>query len=197
VIGSALVTFEVNSFDRREIIPAALSVPPFAAKMALSVHVNTQAHEYSLYSEPDGSTERSEGSFFDHSAQQFMLEVADVNHLLAAARHRWLTNQEIFGLLHTHHTCDYLRESRVIPDKPRSGTLLLYNRKHVNRFRQDGHNWLKKPDGKTLRESHEKLRISGKCVLNCCYSRSQTMPEFQRRLCSATWQQGNVLSSKF
>ena len=110
-----------------------------------------------------------------------------------------LTNQEIYGLLQTHHRIAYLRESRVVPRRPPStwpwrlsiqsrvrprdffwptnlaagGTLIIYSRRYVNRFRQDGHLWQKKADGKTLRESHEKLRINGQAVINCCYSRSE------------------------
>ena len=53
--------------------------------------------------------------------------------------------------------------------------MIIYSRRYVNRFRQDGHLWQKKADGKTLRESHEKLRINGQAVINCCYSRSEVL----------------------
>ena len=39
------------------------------------------------------------------------------------------------------------------------GTLLLFNRKAVRFFRKDGHEWRKKADGKTVRETHEKLKV--------------------------------------
>lgn len=39
------------------------------------------------------------------------------------------------------------------------GSLFLYNRKVVKHFRNDGHNWRKNKDGKTLQESHGKLMV--------------------------------------
>ena len=40
------------------------------------------------------------------------------------------------------------------------GSLFLFNRKLVRFFRKDGHEWRKKTDGKTIRETHEKLKVS-------------------------------------
>lgn len=39
-----------------------------------------------------------------------------------------------------------------------AGTLWLFDRKAVRFFRRDGHNWQRKRDGKTIRETHEKLK---------------------------------------
>ncbi len=39
------------------------------------------------------------------------------------------------------------------------GSLFLFNRKTVRFFRKDGHDWRKKSDGKTVRETHEKLKV--------------------------------------
>lgn len=39
------------------------------------------------------------------------------------------------------------------------GSLFLFDRKTVRYFRKDGHNWRKKADGKTVRETHEKLKV--------------------------------------
>jgi len=50
------------------------------------------------------------------------------------------------------------------------------------KFRKDGINWRKQKDGKTVRESHEKLKVGGVKVLSCCYTRSAEMPSFQRRI---------------
>ncbi len=49
------------------------------------------------------------------------------------------------------------------------GSLFLFNRKAVRFFRKDGHNWRKKADGKTVRETHEKLKakILGLSMLAC------------------------------
>ena len=47
------------------------------------------------------------------------------------------------------------------PCMPRlaGGSLFLFNRKSVRFFRKDGHDWRKKADGKTVRETHEKLKV--------------------------------------
>ena len=37
--------------------------------------------------------------------------------------------------------------------------MFLFNRKAVRFFRKDGHEWRKKADGKTVRETHEKLKV--------------------------------------
>ena len=40
-----------------------------------------------------------------------------------------------------------------------AGTLWMFDRKAVRFFRKDGHNWARKKDGKTVRETHEKLKV--------------------------------------
>lgn len=37
--------------------------------------------------------------------------------------------------------------------------MFLFDRKAVRFFRKDSHNWRKKADGKTVRETHEKLKV--------------------------------------
>ena len=37
--------------------------------------------------------------------------------------------------------------------------MFLFDRRAVRFFRKDGHNWRKKADGKTVRETHEKLKV--------------------------------------
>jgi hypothetical protein len=44
------------------------------------------------------------------------------------------------------------------------GSVYLFDRKILRYFRKDGHNWRKKKDGKTIKEAHEKLKVS-KCLL--------------------------------
>lgn len=44
------------------------------------------------------------------------------------------------------------------------GSLFLFDRKTVRYFRKDGHNWRKKADGKTVRETHEKLKVCHVCL---------------------------------
>jgi CG-1 domain len=45
------------------------------------------------------------------------------------------------------------------------GSIFLFDRKAVRFFRKDGHNWRKKADGKTVRETHEKLKVRLTSVL--------------------------------
>ena len=37
--------------------------------------------------------------------------------------------------------------------------MFLYDRSKVRYFRRDGHNWKKKADGRSIRETHEKLKV--------------------------------------
>lgn len=47
---------------------------------------------------------------------------------------------------------------RLTSDARTGGAIFLFNRKTVRFFRKDGHSWRKKSDGKTVRETHEKLK---------------------------------------
>lgn len=40
------------------------------------------------------------------------------------------------------------------------GSLFLFDRKVLRYFRKDGHKWRKKKDGKTVKEAHERLKVS-------------------------------------
>lgn len=40
------------------------------------------------------------------------------------------------------------------------GSLFLFDRKVLRYFRKDGHMWRKKKDGKTVKEAHERLKVS-------------------------------------
>ena len=48
-------------------------------------------------------------------------------------------------------------------------------------FRKDGHEWQKKKDGKTVRETHEKLKVGNVELLNCYYAHHASDGTFQRR----------------
>ena len=39
------------------------------------------------------------------------------------------------------------------------GSLFLFNKKKLRFYRKDGHSWRKKADNKTVRETHEKLKV--------------------------------------
>lgn len=45
-----------------------------------------------------------------------------------------------------------------------AGSLCLYDRKLVRYFRNDGYNWRKKKDAKTVKEAHEKLKVQMKLI---------------------------------
>lgn len=46
----------------------------------------------------------------------------------------------------------------------------MFDRKTVRYFRKDGHNWRKKADGKTVRETHEKLKVWARFEVCCVLS---------------------------
>ena len=106
---------------------------------------------------------------------------------LAKARVSWLKNTEVAQLLSCHRALGF-EVSQEAPDRPPSetrllqhlisadlhnchnaasccnvagGSLFLFNRKTLRFFRKDGHSWRKKGDGKTVRETHEKLKVGG------------------------------------
>ena len=62
-----------------------------------------------------------------------------------------------------------------------AGTIFLFDRKAVRFFRKDGHDWQKKKDGKTVRETHEKLKVGNVELLNCYYAHAAENDRFQRR----------------
>lgn len=82
----------------------------------------------------------------------------DVTELLVKARSSWLKGNELVQLLE-YGIAGKFPLSAAAADMPPSGTLFLYDRKKVRFFRLDGHNWRKKHDGKTVRETHEKLKV--------------------------------------
>lgn len=110
----------------------------------------------------------------DASARQ---RAADV---IKQGRSRWLKNTEVCDILLNYSVYDFAL-SLEAPSKPGPGTLFLIDRRAVRFFRKDGHNWQKKKDGKTVRETHEKLKVGMTELLNCYYTHSEEDPRFQRR----------------
>ena len=96
------------------------------------------------------------------------------------AKTRWLRNTEVCDAL-LNYVAYGFEASAEAPMKPRAGTLYLINRRVVRFFRKDGHNWQKKKDGKTVRETHEKLKVGTVELLNCYYTHCEDDPRFQRR----------------
>ncbi len=60
--------------------------------------------------------------------------------------------------------------------------MFLFDRRAVRFFRKDGHSWRKKADGKTVRETHEKLKVPAFHLMcwpgawhSCCRSSNSDM----------------------
>lgn len=62
------------------------------------------------------------------------------------------------------------------------GSLFLFDRKVLRYFRKDGHKWRKKKDGKTVKEAHEKLKVTYRrhhflyLDFGCLYNRHDLRP---------------------
>lgn len=102
----------------------------------------------------------------------------DIEQILVEAQHRWLRPAEICEILRNYQK---FRIAPEPPNKPRSGSLFLFDRKVLRYFRKDGHNWRKKKDGKTVKEAHERLKAESVDVLHCYYAHGEENENFQRR----------------
>ncbi|XP_038720181.1 calmodulin-binding transcription activator 5-like isoform X2 [Tripterygium wilfordii] len=91
---------------------------------------------------------------------------------------RWLRPNEIHAIL-----CNYKYFSvNVKPvHLPKSGTIVLFDRRMLRNFRKDGHNWKKKTDGKTVKEAHEHLKVGNEERIHVYYARGEDNPNFARR----------------
>lgn len=98
--------------------------------------------------------------------------------VVARARSTWLQNVEVVDLLRHHKEYNFHVNTEP-PTRPPGGSLFLFDRKTVRYFRKDGHNWRKKADGKTVRETHEKLKVGKKEMLNCYYSHAEHTDSLQ------------------
>ncbi|KAK7363506.1 hypothetical protein VNO77_05650 [Canavalia gladiata] len=102
----------------------------------------------------------------------------DVRSIMEEARTRWLRPNEIHAML-----CNYKYFTiNVKPvNLPKSGTILLFDRKMLRNFRKDGHNWKKKKDGKTVKEAHEHLKVGNEERIHVYYAHGQDKSNFVRR----------------
>ncbi|XP_011657270.2 calmodulin-binding transcription activator 5 isoform X1 [Cucumis sativus] len=106
------------------------------------------------------------------------LQDLDVENIREEASARWLRPNEIHAIL-----CNYKYFTiHVKPvNLPKSGTIVLFDRKMLRNFRKDGHNWKKKKDGKTVKEAHEHLKVGNVERIHVYYAHGLDSPTFVRR----------------
>ncbi|CAJ2662426.1 unnamed protein product [Trifolium pratense] len=102
----------------------------------------------------------------------------DVGETLEEAKSRWLRPNEIQAILSNHK---YFTIHVKPLHLPKSGTVVLFDRKMLRNFRKDGHNWKKKNDGKTVKEAHEHLKVGNEERIHVYYAHGQDNPSFVRR----------------
>ncbi|XP_059429875.1 uncharacterized protein LOC132163559 isoform X2 [Corylus avellana] len=106
------------------------------------------------------------------------LQDLDIGNIVKDAGRRWLCGDEIYAIICNHkHFCVYSCPVNL----PKSGAILLFDCKRQRYFRQDGHNWKKKKDGKTVNESNERLKVGNQVRIQVCYVHGQYNPTFARR----------------
>ncbi|CAL5346879.1 unnamed protein product [Camellia sinensis] len=106
------------------------------------------------------------------------MEDLDVGNIMEEAKARWLRPNEIHAIL-----CNYKYFSVYVKPVtlPKSGTIVLFDRKMLRNFRKDGHNWKKKKDGKTVKEAHEHLKVGDEERIHVYYAHGEDYPTFVRR----------------
>ncbi|CAA7045659.1 unnamed protein product [Microthlaspi erraticum] len=106
------------------------------------------------------------------------LQDLDIQTMLEEAYSRWLRPNEIHALLCNHR---YFTINVKPVNLPKSGTIVLFDRKMLRNFRKDGHNWKKKKDGKTIKEAHEHLKVGNEERIHVYYAHGDDNPTFVRR----------------
>ncbi|KAL3727788.1 hypothetical protein ACJRO7_032523 [Eucalyptus globulus] len=102
----------------------------------------------------------------------------EVDTMWEEAKTRWLRPNEIHAML-----CNYKYFSILVKpvNLPKSGTIVLFDRKMLRNFRKDGYNWKKKKDGKTVKEAHEHLKVGNEERIHVYYAHGEDNPTFVRR----------------
>ncbi|WVZ67616.1 hypothetical protein U9M48_016668 [Paspalum notatum var. saurae] len=103
----------------------------------------------------------------------------DIHKLQQVVKTRWLKPQEVLQILQNH---ELFMITQKPPQKPPSGSWFLFNRRILRYFRNDGLEWQKKKNGKTINEAHERLKVDNVEALNCYYARGDKNPTFHRRI---------------
>ncbi|KAK4256537.1 hypothetical protein QN277_006246 [Acacia crassicarpa] len=112
------------------------------------------------------------------SRKHILHKQLDLDEILPEAEHRWFRPPEVCKILRNYQKFDL---TPIPPIRPPAGSLLLFDRKVVRYFRKDGHQWKKRKDGNTVRESHERLKAGPVDILNCYYAHGEDNVNFQRR----------------
>ncbi|KAB2040212.1 hypothetical protein ES319_D02G067300v1 [Gossypium barbadense] len=106
------------------------------------------------------------------------LQDLDVKNMMEEAKSRWLRPNEIHAILCNHR---YFSIQAKPVNMPKSGTIVLFDRKMLRNFRKDGYNWKKKKDGKTIKEAHEHLKVGDKERIHVYYAHGEDNSTFVRR----------------
>ncbi|KAI7727945.1 hypothetical protein M8C21_015487 [Ambrosia artemisiifolia] len=102
----------------------------------------------------------------------------DVPAMFEEAKTRWLRPNEIHAILCNYkHFTVYVKPVNL----PKSGTIVLFDRKMLRNFRRDGHSWKKKKDGKTVKEAHEHLKVGNDERIHVYYAHGEDQSTFVRR----------------
>ena len=97
-----------------------------------------------------------------------------------AARNRWLTVDEIVTLIQNQHILGL--QSAHPSSAPPSGSLFLYDRHAVRKYKVDGHSWIRKRSNPSkVREDHVKLRLKGEYCVGGTYVHSADVVTMHRR----------------
>ena len=99
---------------------------------------------------------------------------------LARAKGAWLRAADVTALLRSRDRAAFPLSADPA-SRPPSGSLFHFDRRLVRHFRRDGHAWRTKADGRTTRETHEKLRKGSPDALNCYYAHSAAKDGLQVR----------------
>ncbi|GFP85269.1 calmodulin-binding transcription activator 5 [Phtheirospermum japonicum] len=106
------------------------------------------------------------------------MEDLDFGSMMEEAKTRWLRPNEIHAILCNHK---YFTVHVKPMNLPKSGTIVLFDRKKLRNFRKDGLIWKKKKDGKTVKEAHEHLKVGDKERIHVYYAHGEDNPTFVRR----------------
>ncbi|KAL5228176.1 hypothetical protein ABZP36_016441 [Zizania latifolia] len=103
----------------------------------------------------------------------------DIHKLHQEVKSRWLKPKEVLQILQNHEQFIITHKT---PHKPPCGAWFLFNRRVLRYFRNDGYEWRKKKNGKTIAEAHERLKVDNVDALNCYYAHADGNSTFQRRV---------------